>query len=139
MTEGIGPSHIDLYTPAQKSHIVFDVDEYNNLQSMVCPDPGCRGGYTHITGVRYWTREVEFSGEIKPIHISYQGEVFEEVREDPKSELAQGFSPERTSLALIFWCEDCQGEFYAVFAQHQGNTFTFTKKLGQKRWDDEED
>jgi len=77
--------------------------------------PVCQGTYLHHSRVDIFER----SEDAKiGLHIHTQGE-----QVTVNKDLAGNPSLRRHGVAIVFWCESCQGTFVFHIIQHKGQTF----------------
>lgn len=99
--------------------------------------PLCGETNTHIDHVKIATRKLgEEDGALVEIGVSRTGEISDETDKIPVGQVGVG---RRHRIALIGWCEYCNGEFALVFTQHKGVTLMESVDLERQVIDDAPD
>lgn len=91
---------------------------YTSVENELCC-PLCGDVFVHIDGVQVAARSED--GPFSEIGISSAGDVTDETGNVPVG-TAVGVG-RRHRIALLGWCEICDGRFALVFTQHKGVTF----------------
>lgn len=90
----------------------------NNEKELCCPL--CGDNFVHIDEVRVAARPQGEDGPEVGLRVTAKGEVFDEHVPTGR----QVGTGRRHRIALIGWCEQCEGRRFAlVFTQHKGVTF----------------
>lgn len=92
---------------------------YTSVENELCC-PLCGDVYVHIDGVQVAAGPDAEDGPVE-IGLSADGDVLDETGNVPAG-TAVGVG-RRHRIALLGWCEICDGRFALVFTQHKGVTF----------------